>query len=99
MLFEPSPKHGRTKQQSHNNASAEPKEPQESLNRSHPLSPNTSRRVSANPETGEFSIFDETYNGTNIYHGHVRTWRELTPRMKSVLIKSGEVSKKGKILK
>ncbi|RKM35960.1 adhesin, partial [Moraxella catarrhalis] len=32
-----------------------------------------------------------------IYHGHVRTWDELTQEMKNVLINNGLSNKKGKI--
>lgn len=34
-----------------------------------------------------------------IFHGHVRSWDELSNKMKAELIKAGMVNKKGKIIK
>ncbi|MFG2528313.1 putative T7SS-secreted protein [Streptomyces sp. NPDC048516] len=95
IRFEPSPKHGKTQR---GNAAPEPKDPEGTLQQSIPFNPNTTRRVAANHETGEFALFDETHNGTGIYHGHMRTWDELSPAQQSALRKAGLVNKKGKIL-
>jgi len=78
------------------NAGKEPDMAQKSLERSLQVSNNSTRRVSANFETGEFTVFDEHL--PNIFHGHVRNWGELSQTMQSVLRKSGQVNQKGKIL-
>lgn len=49
-------------------------------------------------ETGEFDVFDETYNDSGIYHGHQRKWEELAQEMQNALVKAGVVNRKGKPL-
>ena len=66
---------------------------QEALDNSVPIGSNTTRRVGISD--GEIVVFDETTKG--IFHGHVRSWNELTESMKAALRKSGMVNKKGKI--
>jgi hypothetical protein len=95
MKWEGSPKHGATQR---GRANPEPKDPQGSLDRSVPLGPNTTRRVSADPTNNEYSVFDETHPGTNIYHGHSRSWSELNQQQKNALIKNGLTDRKGRIL-
>lgn len=58
------------------------------------ISPNTTRRVGISD--GEIVVFDETTSG--IFHGHVRSWNELSETMKAALRKAGMVNKKGKII-
>ncbi|WP_406348368.1 hypothetical protein OHA44_19780 [Streptomyces sp. NBC_00144] len=94
LVFKPSPKHG---QNQRGTAAPEPTHPQETLDNSISFNPNTTRRVGTDPETGEFAVFDETHNGTGIYHGHVRQWGELSQQMQSALRKAGRVTAKGKI--
>jgi hypothetical protein len=55
------------------------------------------RRVGVDREANEFVVFDETHPGKSVYHGHVRTWQQLTPEMKNALIRAGRVTKSGKI--
>ena len=55
---------------------------------------NTSRRVGVS--NGQIIVFDETSPG--VYHGHVRSWQELTQPMKNALIENGLVNRHGKIL-
>ncbi|MFD7499702.1 RHS repeat-associated core domain-containing protein [Streptomyces sp. NPDC059850] len=95
LKFEPSPKHGKMQR---GDAAPEPTNPQAALERSISFNPNTTRRISADHETGEFSVFDETHNGTGIYHGHVRTWNDLSQQMQSAPRKVGLVTAKGKIV-
>lgn len=95
LRFQPSPKHGRTQR---GNAAPEPSNPQSTLEDSISFNPNTTRRVGVDYRTGEFAVFDETFNGSGIYHGHVRTWNELTQQMQSALRRAGLVTSKGKIL-
>ncbi|WP_077606000.1 RHS repeat-associated core domain-containing protein [Salinivibrio sp. ML290] len=90
--FEPNPKHGKTKR---GNANPEPTNPQQALDDSIELPGNTTRRISVDKQTGEFSVFDEHMPGK--FHGHTRTWKELDQTMQATLRKSGLVNKKGKI--
>jgi len=55
---------------------------------------NTTRRVGISD--GEIVVFDETSKG--VFHGHVRSWSELSEQIKAALRKAGMVNKKGKIL-
>ena len=71
-----------------------PNKGQEALDNSVAISPNTTRRVGISD--GEIVVFDETTSG--IFHGHVRSWNELSEAMKVALRKSGKVNKKGKII-
>ncbi len=95
LTFQPSPKHGRNQR---GNAAPEPSNPQRTLEESISFNPNTTRRVGVDYRSGEFAVFDETFNGSGIYHGHVRTWNELTQQMQSALRRAGLVTNKGKIL-
>ena len=56
----------------------------------------TTRRVGVDRDNDEFVVFDQTHTGE--YHGHVRTWSELNPRMRAELIKAGLVNPRGKML-
>ena len=67
---------------------------QEALENSVSISPNTTRRVGISD--GEIVVFDETTKG--VFHGHVRSWNELSEPMKAALRKAGMVTKKGKII-
>lgn len=40
-------------------------------------------------------VLDQTRPG--VFHGHVRSWAQLTPKMRSVLIKGGFASSRGLI--
>jgi hypothetical protein len=77
---------------------AQPTNGQDVLNRSVGVGPNTTRRIGADPSTGEIVVFDETQPGQGIFHGHVRSWDQLTPGMRSVLIKAGQVTTKGRVV-
>ncbi|MFI1239118.1 hypothetical protein [Nocardia salmonicida] len=95
LKFEPSPKHGKEQR---GDAAPEPTHPQETLDKSVQVKDTSSRRVGYDPETGEFAVFDETHNGTGIYHGHQRAWDGLTQDMQNALVKAGVVNRKGKPL-
>lgn len=94
--YEPSPKHG-PKQRG--NAAPAPTHPQETLDNSVQVGDNSTRRVGYDPQTGEFDVFDETYNDSEIYHGHQRTWDQLRQDMKNALVKAGVVNTRGKPIK
>ena len=70
-----------------------PQDGQAALDNSVPLGPNTHRRVGVSD--GEIVVLDETTPG--VYHGHVRSWDELSNPMKSVLRKNGMVDNKGRV--
>ena len=74
--------------------SAAPVDGQASLDKSVSIKPTTTRRVSV--EGDHFVVFDETTPG--VFHGHIRSWNDLTPNMKSALIKNGLANNRGKIL-
>ena len=60
---------------------------------------NTNRRIGISE--GEFVVLDQTSGGafpSGVFHGHVRSWGELTSRMQAVLRKAGLVTKGGKII-
>jgi hypothetical protein len=67
---------------------------QAALDNSIPLKDTTDRRVGIS--NGEIVILDKTSEG--VYHGHVRSWDDLSEKMKAVLRKAGLVNKKGKII-
>ncbi|MEZ4449073.1 MAG: DUF6531 domain-containing protein [Nannocystaceae bacterium] len=58
------------------------------------------RRIGVDVQNGQFVVLDKHHETptTRFFHGHVRTWDELEPGMRSVLIKSGRVTRKGKII-
>ncbi|ELR68833.1 hypothetical protein C900_05779 [Fulvivirga imtechensis AK7] len=93
-VFEPNPKHG---SENRGRANKEPSNPQEMLDNSYELPGNTTRRVAADPSTGEFAVFDEHRPGK--FHGHVRGYEELNQSMRNVLLKNKVINRKGKILK
>lgn len=82
----------------HNNGnavkSAAPIDGQSALDNSLSLGTKTNRRIGISE--GQFVVLDQTPPG--IYHGHVRSWNELSSVMKNVLRKAGLVKKSGKII-
>lgn len=72
--FEPSPKHDQTRP----GIGAQPTNGQSALDRSVQVSDTSSRRVGVDAGSGEIVVFDETYPGQCIFHGHVRTCRLLS---------------------
>ncbi len=88
--YEKADYHGKTDNSIKNKA---PIDGQDALDNSIEINSNTKRRIAIS--NNEIVILDETING--IYHGHVRKWEELSPKMRAVLIKAGLVNKKGKI--
>ena len=90
--YVPSPKHG---MKTRGNISPAPKNGQDVLDNSIQIKSASSRRIGIDPETHEYVVFDQTRG--NEYHGHSRTWDQLTQEMKQVFIDSGLVTKKGKL--
>jgi hypothetical protein len=85
LIYEPYSKH-------HPNAGAEigpePSNPQALLKKSVVLGPNTDRRIAFDPATGKYAVFDWSGDGPGSYHGHTRSWGELSNSMKAVLSRS-----------
>ena len=61
-----------------------------------PIGVTTTRRVSIDPDTLRFVVFDETTHG--VFHGHVREWGELSHTMQNALRRAGLVDRRGRIL-
>ena len=91
--YEPASYHGKTDNAVKNRA---PTNGQKTLDNSVSIKPTTTRRVGVDKDSGEIAIFDEHTEGK--FHGHVRSWDELSPGMQAALRKAGLVNNKGKIL-
>ncbi|EUJ23391.1 hypothetical protein PGRAN_08519 [Listeria grandensis FSL F6-0971] len=90
--FENAPYHGKADNGKKNKA---PTEGQQALDNSVSVSEGTTtRRIGVSK--GEIVVLDETTKG--VFHGHVRSIDELTPKMRSALQKAGLINKKGKII-
>lgn len=93
LIYEASPKH-------HQNVSggfisAAPTNGQAALDASIQIKPTSPRRVAVDAAAQEFVVFDQTTPG--VFHGHVRTFDQLSDQMKAVLRKAGLVNAKGRI--
>lgn len=94
LSYEAAPYHGTTNNVVKNKA---PSFGQEALDLSIQIKETSTRRIGIDYKNQEFVVFDNTI--ANTYHGHVRSWQELTQEMKNSLIKNGIVDKKGQIIK
>ncbi len=95
LMYQPSRKHGPVQR---GNVSPAPTNGQRALERSVRVKETSTRRVAADPMAQEFVVFDETQPGTEIFHGHVRQWSELTQEMQNALVNAGQATRKGKII-
>ncbi|SEB59461.1 hypothetical protein SAMN04489844_0627 [Nocardioides exalbidus] len=92
--FEASPKHG---SRPNGRAAAGPRNGQQALEDSVAVNPSTTtRRVAYDGKTEEFVVFDETTPG--VFHGHVRSWGELSHAMQRALVEAGVVDRKGRAM-
>jgi hypothetical protein len=109
--IENSVKHTETKRRSGGrDIGAEPTSGQLILDDSVPLSGNTKRRIGYDVENDEFVVFHRTGDWLDrfddgadfvrggLYHGHVRSWKELTGPMKRALRDSKLFNQKGKYI-
>ena len=71
-----------------------PKNGQQALNNSVSIGNNSSRRIGVSD--GNFVVLDKTCEG--LYHGHMRTWQELSMQMRNALITAKLANHKGRIL-
>jgi hypothetical protein len=95
LVYVASPKH---KQVKVGNISKAPEDGQAALDRSTPLSPETTeRRLGVDKAHDEIVVFDETNPETGRFHGHVKSWKELRPRERSALLKAGLTDLRGRI--
>jgi len=76
--------------------SAGPINGQAALDLSVEISATTARRVGIDYVEGQFVVFDEHTAGA--FHGHVRSWADLTQGMQSALRRAGMADAKGNIL-
>ncbi len=95
LEYEPAPYHG-TKDRFFK--SKGPSNGQNALDVSLQVKSTSSRRIGIDYNSKEFVIFDETGKGSGIYHGHVRTWEDLTQEMRNTLTEAKMADKNGKIL-
>jgi hypothetical protein len=77
------------------NVAAGPINGQAALDVSLQVGQNSTRRVGVDYAEGQFVVLDE--HAAGLFHGHVRTWDELTDKMRAVLIRAGIVDKRGNI--
>lgn len=73
--------------------SAAPKNGQAALDNSVSVGSNTTRRIGIS--NNQFVVLDET--STGVFHGHVRSWNDLTQKMQNALKNANKVTKRGKI--
>lgn len=69
---------------------------QDALNTPVQVKQTSTRWIGIDYKTREFVVFDETKN--SVYHGHVRSWKNLHPDMQNALTRAGMVNRNGKIL-
>jgi hypothetical protein len=95
LEFQASPKHGTSaRNTSKGVASRGPTDGQHALDNSVRVKSTSPRRVGVDRENGEIVVFDQTSEG--IFHGHVRSFKDLTSQQKNALRNAGLVDKKGK---
>jgi len=96
-LYEENPKHGaQPRSTSKGVASKAPKDGQAALDDSVQVKTTSPRRIGVDKANGEIVVLDEHLPGR--FHGHVRSWDELTPQMKGALSDAGLTTKQGRIL-
>ncbi len=94
LEYDPNPKHAKPIPDF---IGPEPKNGQAALNNSVSVKDvTTNRRIGIDPSTGEIVVLDDTNIGQ--YHGHVRTWDQLSQQMKNALVDDGLIDKRGRII-
>ena len=91
FVYEDVPYHGKVGTDTKSRA---PTDPKTAMENSVTVKPTSKMRISYDRQTREIIIF--RYTEDNTFHGHVSTWNELKPEMKSVLIKEFNFTPKGK---
>jgi hypothetical protein len=94
--YEASPKHGTQKV---GNVSAAPRGGQAALDSSVQVKETSPRRVGVDYDAGELVVFDETHPGDGVFHGHIRSWDELTDQQRNAFSGAGLTDKRGRIMR
>jgi hypothetical protein len=76
--------------------SAGPINGQAALDMSLQVTANSTRRIGIDYAERQFVVLDEHIPG--MFHGHVRTWGELTGAMQATLQRAGMVTGRGRII-
>ena len=92
--YQPAPYHGRFDNSVKSRA---PTNGQYVLDSSVQVKKTSPRRVGVDESTGELVVFDQTYEG--VFHGHVRSWGDLTTQMRNALRRAGVVDNRGRIVR
>jgi hypothetical protein len=96
-IYEENPKHGAQPRGTAKGMSSKaPTDGQAALDNSVQIKPTSSRRVGVDWANQEIVVLDEHLSGR--FHGHVRSWDELTPQMQNALVSGGLTNRQGKIL-
>ncbi len=94
LEFQASPKHGTSaRNTSKGAASRGPTDGQHALDNSIQVKGASPRRVGVDKANGEIVVFDRTSEG--IFHGHVRSFKDLTSQQQNALRNAGLVDKRG----
>ncbi len=94
LEFQASPKHGTSaRNTSKGVASRGPTNGQHALDNSIQVKGTSPRRVGVDKANEEIVVFDQTSDG--IFHGHVRSFKDLTSQQQNALRNAGLVDKKG----
>lgn len=97
LEFVASPKHGKSARNTAKGVSnPNPTNGQQALDNSLQVKGTSTRRVGVDKQNGEMVVFDQTSNG--IFHGHVRSFKELTSQQQNTLRSAGMIDRKGNIL-
>ena len=91
--------HGRSAQAGPRGGKSQaPKDGIAALRNSYRISKNSPRRIGVDVANREFVVLNRTAKGQNFWHGHVRSWDELSRDMQNVLIRSRITNARGKII-
>ena len=91
--------HGRAAQAGpHGVKSAAPQDGTAALRHSYRVSESAPRRIGVDAAHEEFVVLDRTQVGQGLWHGHVRTWDQLTQNMRNALTSNGITSNRGKLI-
>jgi len=97
QTYEGASYHGQTSQVGPRGVkSAAPQDGMAALRNSYKVSENAPRRIAVDAANKQFVVLDRTSEG--LWHGHVRTWDNLTQGMRNALIRNGVTTSRGKVI-
>lgn len=76
-----------------------PENGQNALYNSVQINENSTRRIGFDTISHEIVLFDQTFPGKDVFHGHVRSWEELHSKHKAALMRCFGFNSKGKLKK